>query len=193
MFGGGAGFSSLLEKVPLGPSVCLILDLPCSSRKLFRVAVRCFLLRLSLFSPFLWLKERQKFIVLLLGACCVERAVLPLLPRRMRLLSLQSGRFPPLLHRRQNLRGQPFWLTLGKGLPWRTLSMCMRLWRVAERSYPGTRYSTPGIPPHGQKEVLVTPRSSWTPSSVFATCCSKSTAPRGCSGTSSLRVVASAI
>ena len=62
-----------------------------------------------------------------------------------------------------------------------------------ERSYCGTRCSTPGIPPHGQKEVLATPRSSWTPSTFFAISCSKSMAPRGCSGTSSLRVVASAI
>ena len=67
----------------------------------------------------------------------------------------------------KNLRGQPFWLTLGKGLPWRTLSMCMMLWMVAERSCPGTRYSTPGIPTHGHKEVLATPRSSWTPSSLL--------------------------
>ena len=51
--------SRLCWKVPLGPSVCMILDLPCSSRKLFRVAVRCFLLRLSQFSPFLWLKEAE--------------------------------------------------------------------------------------------------------------------------------------
>ena len=38
-----------------------------------------------------------------------------------------------------------------------------------------------------------TPRSSWTPSTIFAASRSTSATPRGCSGTSSLRVTASAI
>ena len=160
MFGGGAGFSSMLES----PSVCLILDLPCSSRKLFRVAVRCFLLRLSLFSPFLWLKEWQKFIVLLPRACCVERAVLPLLLRRMRLLSLQSGRFPTAVPPKTKSVRSTVLVDSGQGFAMENFVHVREVMEgCRERSYPGTRYSTRGIPPHGEKEVLVTPRSSWTP------------------------------
>ena len=107
--------SRLCCNVPLCPSVRLILDLPCSSRKLFRVAVRCFLPRLSQFSPLLWPKERLKFIVLLQKVCCVERGVPPPLLRRKRWFSLQNGRFLRLLLRRRNLRGQPVRLTLGTG------------------------------------------------------------------------------
>ena len=134
MSGGSACFSSMLE-CAVGPVSLLDPGLPC----LYKALPSCSSLfpstSLPVF-PFLGLKERLEFIVLLLRACCVERAVLQPLLRRMRLLSLQNGRFPLLLPRRHNLRGQPFWLTLGKGLPRRTLSMCMRLWRVAERSYP---------------------------------------------------------
>ena len=83
--------SRLCCNVPLCPSVRLILDLPCSSRKLFRVAVRCFLPRLSQFSPFLWPKERLKFIVLLQKVCCVERAVPPPLLRSLQKRSVSTA------------------------------------------------------------------------------------------------------
>ena len=118
VFGGGAGFSSMLESA-VGPSVCLILDLPCSSRKLFRVAVRCFLLRVSPFSA----EGEAEVHRAVAEACLRGTSSASLLLRRMRLFSLQDGRFPRQLLRRRNLRGQPVRLILGKGLSWRTLSM----------------------------------------------------------------------
>ena len=82
--------------------------------------------------------------------------------------------FPPLLCRRQNLRRQPFLVASGQGF---AMENFVHVHEVMEGclevlSWNSVLYSWHSL--HmDKKEVLVTPRSSWTPSSVFASSCSK--------------------
>ena len=126
----------------LDPGPALFVD------KSFRVAVRC-CFPLSQFSSFCGLKQRLKFIVLLQKVCCVERAVPPQ-PLRRR----QNVGFLRLLPRRRNLRAVK--MTLGKENFVHVHDVMEGLLEVVSSNSVLFFF---GIPPHGYKEVLATPRS----------------------------------